>query len=86
MSIPFPVAQAVTLVVLALFVLAVRTIALRLSERSDELTESEPGPVSTEIQISVTHAGVNRSWSLRPGAPRKQAQDVADEVRQEILA
>jgi hypothetical protein len=85
MNIPFPISQAVTLVVLALFVLAVRTIALRVSARSSAVTELGQESVTTEIQVSVTHAGIDRSWNLRPGASRKQVQNVADEVVHEIL-
>ena len=55
-------------------------------QRSEEASESNPRSVSTEIQVSVTYSGVNRSWNLRPGASRKQAQTVANEVVQEILA
>jgi ABC-type nickel/cobalt efflux system permease component RcnA len=86
MNHPFPVSQAIAMMVLALFVLTVRTIAMRISKRSDEATESNPRSVSTAIQVSVTYAGVNRSWSLRPGASRTQAQTVANEVVHEILA
>jgi ABC-type nickel/cobalt efflux system permease component RcnA len=86
MNHPFPVSQAIAMVVLALFVLTVRTIAMRIAKRSEEAAESNPRSVSTEIQVCVTYAGVNRSWKLRPGASRKQAQTVANEVVHEILA
>jgi hypothetical protein len=85
MTIPFPVAQAITLMVIGLFFLTVRTVALHLLRRCDEANDSSPGSVSTEIQVNVTQAGVNRSWSLPPGASRKQAEHVANEVMLEIL-